>query len=47
MKCLIRAAGTSSRLRDKAPSKVLLPLLGVAVIERVIRTAIEAAADEF
>lgn len=47
MQCLILAAGKGSRLRDKAPSKVLLPLFGVALIERVIRTAIEAGADEF
>lgn len=47
MKWSILAAGKGSRLRTKAPSKVLLLLLGVPLIERVIRTAIEAGADEF
>jgi len=47
MQCLIIAAGKGSRLRSKADSKPLVPLLGMALIERVIRTALEAGADNF
>jgi len=47
MKCLIIAAGKGSRLQHKTSSKPLLKLLGVPLIERVIRSAIEAGADEF
>jgi len=47
MKCLILAAGKGSRLRSEAESKPLLPLLGLSLIERVIRSAQEAGADEF
>ncbi len=47
MKCLILAAGKGSRLRPRAESKPLLPLLGVPLIERVIREARRAGADDF
>ena len=47
MKCLILAAGKGSRLQHKGDSKPLVPLLGVPLIERVIRAALEAGADEF
>ncbi len=46
MKCLIIAAGRGSRLKHNKP-KPLVKLLGVPLIERVIRTAIEAGADDF
>ncbi len=47
MKCLIIAAGKGSRLRERGDSKPLIPLLGLPLIERVIRTAMEAGADDF
>jgi len=47
MKCLIIAAGQGTRLRAKGEVKPLIPLLGVPLIERVIRSAIEGGADEF
>ena len=47
MKCLIIAAGKGNRLQSRGECKPLIPLLGIALIERVIRTAIEAGADEF
>ena len=47
MKCLIIAAGQGSRLKSKGKVKPLVPLLGVPLIERVIRSAIEGGADEF
>ena len=47
MKCLILAAGRGSRLRQRADSKPLLPLLGVPLIERSIRAAQAAGADRF
>ena len=47
MKCLIIAAGKGSRLQSRGDSKPLIPLLGIPLIERVIRAAIEAGADEF
>ncbi len=47
MKCLILAAGQGSRLRLKGESKPLIPVLGIPLIERVIRSAIEAGADDF
>ena len=47
MKCLVIAAGKGSRLLQKEESKPLMPLLGVPLIERVIRTAIDAGADDF
>jgi len=47
MKCLIIAAGQGIRIRSNGYVKPLLPLLGVPLIERVIRSAIEGGADEF
>ena len=47
MKCLILAAGQGTRLRAKGEIKPLVPLLGVPLIERVIRSAMEGGADEF
>ncbi|MBL4818381.1 MAG: NTP transferase domain-containing protein [Deltaproteobacteria bacterium] len=47
MKCVIIAAGKGSRLQSKASSKPLLPLFGVALIERVIREAHQAGITEF
>ena len=46
MKCLILAAGRGSRLQHKKP-KPLIPLLGIPLIERVIRTAKDSGVDEF
>ncbi len=47
MKCLIIAAGKGHRLRQRGDSKPLVPILGLPLIERVIRSAIEAGADDF
>lgn len=47
MKCLIIAAGKGSRLRQLGDSKPLIPILGLPLIERVIRIAMEAGADDF
>ena len=47
MKCVIIAAGKGSRLRRTGDSKPLIPILGVPLIERVIRSAWEAGADDF
>ena len=47
MKCLIIAAGKGERLQQRGDSKPLVPILGVPLIERVIRAAMEADADEF
>ena len=47
MKCLIIAAGKGGRLQPRGDSKPLIPILGIPLIERVIRTAMEAGADEF
>ena len=47
MKCLIIAAGKGSRLHQRGDSKPLVPILGIPLIERVIRDAMEAGADEF
>ncbi len=47
MKCLVIAAGKGSRLRQQGDSKPLIPILGLPLIERVIRTAMEAGADDF
>ncbi len=41
MKCLIIAAGKGSRLRLRSDSKPLIPIWGVPLIERVIRSARE------
>ncbi len=47
MKCLILAAGKGSRLQQRGDSKPLIPILGIPLIERVIRAAMEVGADEF
>ncbi len=47
MKCLIIAAGKGSRLQQRGDSKPLVPILGIALIERVIRAAMGAGADQF
>ena len=47
MKCLIIGAGKGSRLRLRGDSKPLIHILGVPLIERVIRSAREAGADDF
>ncbi len=47
MKCLIIAAGQGIRIQSKGDVKPLIPLLGVPLIERVIRSAMEGGADEF
>ncbi|MFV1996938.1 MAG: NTP transferase domain-containing protein [Acidiferrobacterales bacterium] len=47
MKCLLIAAGKGSRLQSRGDSKPLIPILGIPLIERVIRAAMEAGADEF
>ncbi len=47
VQCLIIAAGKGSRLQKECESKPLVPILGVPLIERVIRTAIEAGANDF
>jgi CDP-L-myo-inositol myo-inositolphosphotransferase len=47
MKCLIIAAGKGRRLRQRGDSKPLIPILGRPLIERVIRSAIDAGADDF
>ncbi|MBW2091076.1 MAG: NTP transferase domain-containing protein [Deltaproteobacteria bacterium] len=47
MKCLIIAAGKGSRLRQKGHPKPLVPILGVPLLERVIRSALEAGCDDF
>ncbi len=39
MKCLIIAAGKGGRLQQRGDSKPLVPILGIALIERVIRAA--------
>ena len=47
MKCLIIAAGAGSRLVLNGSCKPLTPILGVPLIERVIRSAMEGGADDF
>lgn len=47
MKCLIVAAGQGTRLKQKGESKPLIPIKGVALIERVIERARSAGIVEF
>lgn len=47
MKCLIIAAGKGRRLQKKGQCKPLIPLYGIALIERTIESALEAGADDF
>jgi 1L-myo-inositol 1-phosphate cytidylyltransferase len=47
MNCLIVAAGTGGRLREKGPSKPLIPIKGVRLLERVITRARSAGVERF
>ena len=47
MRCVVIAAGKGTRLRDRAESKPLMPVLGIPIIERVIREAARGGIDEF
>jgi choline kinase len=47
MKCLIIAAGRGSRLQLRGNSKPLIPIFGIPLIERVIRSALDAGVDDF
>jgi 1L-myo-inositol 1-phosphate cytidylyltransferase len=47
MNCLIIAAGTGGRLREKGPSKPLIHIRGVPLLERVITRARSGGADRF
>ena len=47
MKCLIIAAGKGTRIGQEGISKPLIPVLGVPIIERIIRTAIAAGIRNF
>ncbi len=47
IKCLIIAAGKGTRLQQISDSKPLTPILGVPLIERVIRSAKIAGANDF
>src|SRR5262249_10348708 len=47
MNCLIVAAGMGGRLREKGPSKPLVPVKGVGLLERVIARARAAGVDRF
>jgi len=44
MECLILAAGQGSRLRQQGESKPLVSVLGIPLLERVIRSAMDAGA---
>ncbi len=46
MKCLIVAAGQGTRLRQKGELKPLIPIRGVALIERVIGNALLAGIEK-
>ncbi len=47
LKCLIVAAGQGTRLKSRGNIKPLVPLLGVPLIEHVIRSALAGGANEF
>jgi 1L-myo-inositol 1-phosphate cytidylyltransferase len=47
LKAVIVAAGQGTRLREKGEQKPLIPIRGVALIERVIATAVQAGIEEF
>jgi 1L-myo-inositol 1-phosphate cytidylyltransferase len=47
MNCLIVAAGMGGRLREKGPSKPLIPINGVRLLERVISRARSAGVERF
>jgi CDP-L-myo-inositol myo-inositolphosphotransferase len=47
MRCLIIAAGKGCRLQQRGESKPLIPILGIPLIERVIRSIHEVGVDDF
>ncbi len=47
MKCLVIAAGRGSRLREKWDGKPLAPVLGIPLIERILRTLAAAGVTDF
>ncbi len=47
MNCLIVAAGMGGRLREKGPSKPLIPINGARLLERVISRAHSAGVERF
>ena len=47
MNCLIVAAGTGGRLRERGESKPLVPVKGVGLLERVITRARSAGVEQF
>ncbi len=47
MNCLIVAAGTGGRLRERGQSKPLVPVNGVGLLERVITRARSAGVEQF
>ena len=47
MNCLIIAAGTGGRLREKGPSKPLIHIKGIPLLERVIARARSAGIERF
>jgi len=47
MNCLIVAAGTGGRLRERGPSKPLVPVKGVGLLERVISRVRAGGVDRF
>ena len=47
MNCLIVAAGTGGRLRERGQSKPLVPVNGVGLLERVITRARSAGVEHF
>jgi choline kinase len=47
VKCLIIAAGKGERIRSRGESKPLISVLGVPLIERVVRSVTSGGVDEF
>jgi 1L-myo-inositol 1-phosphate cytidylyltransferase len=47
LNCLIVAAGTGGRLRERGESKPLVPVKGVGLLERVITRARSAGVEQF
>lgn len=47
IKCLIIAAGQGSRMRRGSRGKPLVPVLGVSLIERILRALVSAGVEEF
>lgn len=47
MKCLIIAAENGSQLSRKGNANALIPMMGIPLIERVMRSAIQAGIEEF